>query len=530
MGRGSRINGRLWGWNKHHRDLSDALRWAYKTRRNRPTGTILYIEWCRGSRKSTLLQADAFCKILDDPNLCLMVNSDKRDKAMQKTDVTRALFEDPYVQMLWGDRTVRGQWSSKEWTVARTRMTSDPTMEPSGLDVSKTGKHKDIIYDDDCQTDDNCDSPTINEDVKRNYRLYQSVLTPPGAILIVAGTRWGFHDLGADIQAEYEAERKIPGAQRTIFIFRHAAYPTEEPFQLDVLGFPVLDTTKANFPEAGLGLRTLAQIRKKQKASLFSFNYLLRPRSEERATFKAEWVRHHDRSLSDFSDKGNRLLLSIDPAGDGVKSGKVGRRKDSWAFVVIAVTPAAEIFTLHASRDTGITRGAALEKILALNTEYSPQGVIMEQYFFASSMASWMRTQAGKRLIKVPWLQFKMDQRSKDTRVEDLQPFMEYGKLHWRKEHTDLETQTLEYPQGEHDDLPDCLAQAVKYASIPRSQGDKPWYMNDKFKDEEIFIPSVKEPVMPSDLAVKAARALYRERHAIKRKATRFLIGGRHGH
>lgn len=511
MGHGQRRNGKLWGWNHRHVRASKLIWWAYSTRHERPWGTKIYLEWCRGSRKSTLLQAAAACILLDDPNLTCLLDSDVMKKAAQKTGVIRDLFSDEYFIDLFGNQASDTKWKAEQWTLKRTVKTADATMAASGLDASKTGGHFDIIMSDDLQTDENADSPTINEEVKRNYKLYETLKSGKiSTVTLIAGTRWGFKDLGYDLQKEMDEEISR-GLPRSIFIDREAAHPMDKNGKLDI--------RFATFAEGGLTVEQLKRNRLTMKPSLYSFNFLLQPLSEDEALFKSQWVRHHNKALADLPD-GTRIYLSVDPAGEGKFKGA-----DFSALVTIAVTPSAEIFVME-TRNLHVTKLELFEEIVALNEIYKPNGVVIEKYFQQAQLASWMRTQASKRLISIPWMELKVDRRSKEARISALQPFMQSGKIWWRKEHTELEDQALQYPRADHDDLIDALAQAVKAASVPKESNTGPWFMSDNYLEE--FAPTPSQPKPPTELAVLVARAEYRKKQEARmgRMKKRFRFGG----
>lgn len=511
MGHGNRRNGRLWGWNHRHVRASKLIWWAYSTRHDRPWGTKIYLEWCRGSRKSTLLQAALACILLDDPNLTCLLDSDVMKKAAQKTGVIRDLFDDSFFVELFGSLRSDTKWKAEQWTLKRNAKSADATMTASGLDASKTGGHFDIIVPDDLQTDENADSPTINEEVKRTYKLYETLKSGKVAtVTLIAGTRWGFKDLGNDLQKEMEDEISR-GLPRSIFIDREAAHPMDKNGKLDV--------RFATFAEGGLTIEQLKRNKITMKPSLYSFNFLLQPLSEDEALFKSTWVRHHNKSLSDLP-KETRIYISIDPAGEGKFKGA-----DFSAIVVIAVTPQAEIFVME-TRNLHVTKLELFEEIIALNEDFKPNGVIIEEYFQQAQLASWMKSQAAKRLVSIPWMRLKVDRRSKEARIGALQPFMQSGKIYWRKDHTELEDQALQYPRADHDDLIDALAQGVKAASVPRETNPGPWFMAENFLDE--FVPTKEQPSPPSALAVMVARAEYqkREQQRMGRVKKRFHFGG----
>lgn len=495
MGNGQRKGNKLWGWNHNHIEMSRLIWWAYNTRQDRPWGTVVYLECTRGSRKSTLLQAAAVCYLLDDSNLTCLLDGDVLSKASEKTGVIRNMFDDPQFIERWGSRKSKTNWKNEQWTLQRTINSADASMKASGLDASKTGGHFDIIFCDDAQTDDNCKNPRINEQVKDNFRMYETLKSGKiGTVTIVGGTRWGFNDLGADLQ-KLAVEETRRGVTKSVFIIRRGAYVMGENKRAY--------QGVAQFAECGLTEEVLKRIKMKTTPTQFSFNYLLQPVADEEALVKSSWIRHHERSLDDFNLESTRLYLAIDPAGEGKFKGA-----DFTAMVLIAVTNMSEIFVLEVVNEH-FGKLEMYNKIVALNEAYPITGVVVETYFEQYQLASWMRSKSQRELLTIPWMKFKPSKHSKEQRIAALQPYFQSGKILWRKSHTELEDQTLQYPRSEHDDILDALASAIAHASVPGDEQQGPWFMDQAWKDTGAFQPTAKRPEPPSDLMVTVMRQDY---------------------
>ena len=520
MGRGQRRDGKLWGWNWRHIKLSQQMWWAFSTRTERPWGTEVYVEWCRGSRKSTMLQAALFCIGLNDPNLTMLLDGDVAKKVAFKSQVIRDLYQDDYVQTLWGLRggpQVSPKWKLESWTLLRDVKTSDPTMISAGLDTSKTGGHFDVIASDDAQTDENADSPTINEDVKKNYRLYESLKSGKVCtVTFICGTRWGFRDLGADLQAKQDEEIRR-GLPRSIFISRIAAYTRDKNGKLD--------SRFATFPEGGLTVGQLKRLKITMKAALFSYNYLLEPLSEDQATFKSQWVRHHDYSVTDMVRMGAKFYMATDTAGSANGASK-GRKSDSSAIVVIAVTVEGDIFVMETRRLEKSTKLDVLNNVIEINESYPLDGAVGEEYFEGKKIMKWVREELTAKGIRIPWVKFQTDHKAKDKRIGDLEPYMQRGSLRWRKEHTDLEDQMLQHPKAQHDDLPDALALCVKVAIVPKRPENTPWYQEANYTETDEYKNLVANGKEPSYLSIELARSEAVRLGRVGRRRSRFRIPG----
>ena len=512
MGDSQRKNGRLWGWNRHHLNASRLLWWAYRTRHDRPWGTLVYLEWCRGSRKSTLIQSTACCYLLDDQNLTCLLDGDVSTKAAQKTAVIRNMFDSDYFIELWGNLKSKSKWKAEEWTLVREVNTADASMKASGLDASKTGGHFDIIIPDDLQSDENCENPDINESVKTEFRMFETLKSgKTGTVTIMGGTRWGFRDLGKEVE-DMAADEVRRGVSKSIYISRLGAYVRDKNGKAHY-NWP-------NFAEGGLDVESLKRMKMKMKPMLFSFNMLLEPLSDEDALIKPEWIRHHDKTLSDFPSD-TRYYLAVDPAGEGKFKGA-----DFNALVLIAVTTAGEIFVMEVVNEH-CNSTQLFDHIIRFNEAYPLTGVVVEDYWQQGKLKAWLQQRAAKKLGNVPWMKFKRSKKSKEQLIAALQPYIQSHIIQWKADHVALEDQALQYPRSDHDDILDALGIAVRHASVPGAEGEGlPFFMSDTWKDDGAFVPSAGQPVPPSDLAVAVAKATYlKKQDRIKTSMTRRRFG-----
>jgi predicted phage terminase large subunit-like protein len=73
-----------------------------------------------------------------------------------------------------------------------------------------------------------------------------------------------------------------------------------------------------------------------------------------------------------------------------------------------------------------------------------------------------------KRKIYGTKLKPIISRKKKEERIEALEPLVESGFLRFNRSHRLLLDQLLEFPGGNHDDLPDSLAGAVELAGGSR--------------------------------------------------------------
>lgn len=511
MGKGNRRQGKLWGWNHHHINLSHLLWWVWKTREDRPSGTQTYCEWARGSRKSTIHLAAVLCMMTDDPNETFLWDGDVAKKAAQKVYLVKEMFEDEYFVRLFGD--LRGEkWKKDEMVLRRTVKTADPTLMVSGLDSSSTGLHPGVIVSDDQQTDDNADSPELNEEVKTKHRLYEGIQRGKWCPIIMSdGTRWGFRDKGHMLQEMWEEERR-KGVKPSIFITRIAGFKRTEDGK-------TFNWKVAEFAECGMTLEAMRRMRMTFRPMLFSYNILLEPFSAEDAPFKKEFIQHHEKDITDLKNEGASFWLLVDPAGDGKNAqGKTWKGADFNALVVSAITPTGEMYVME-TVNKHLKPTELFAEIVRLNESYPELRVMVETYFQQFKLASWLRNHATENLIQIAWAKFKMDKRAKAARIDGLEPMFRARKIFWRKEHVELEDQVLTWTgkeeEGRHDDLLDGLSHTYHQAVIPNVDSETLWFMDDDWTARPEYAEiTAKKGKAPDYMTVMVKRAEEVERQA----------------
>jgi len=499
MGRGLFVHDRAVGWSQAHLELS-ALMWGlYRLRHDRKAGTILKVEWCRGSRKSTLGGALIVCVLLDDPNFRWLLESDTELNASKKLQPIKATFEDEYFKWLYGDR--RGRvWKADELEVIRTAKLSDPSVYTTGIGTEKTSQHYDGMMPDDLQTEGNANTLEQVEKVRSGFRLYES-LGVGSYFLVNMGTRWAFSDLGAMID-EIAADDSRQGRQQRIFIDKRPAYKQGPKGEFIY--------TEPNFPET-LPLEVLRVKRQSEGAELFSYNYLLEPLSDETAIFKRQNLQYHEKGVKDLP--GAHFYLAVDPAGSGGFNGA-----DFNAFVVCAVTEYAELYVMEAVAKHCTEQGI-LDEIIRMARQYPLRGVMVEKRFKQHQLAAWLKKESYKTPVPIPWKEFKQDDRSKQQRIKALRPYFESNKVFLRRSMVDLEDQVLKFPRLEHDDLLDAWAFILDMMFVPQSHEKGDWWLRDDWKTQ--FEPTIKQPTLPSDNDVRTWRF---KRMASEHKAHRQTV------
>lgn len=455
-------------WERCHVEASVEMWRLWQTRFLRPYGTIYRMEWSRDTRKSTLGQAFDICITLENGNLRILTDSDTWENAQKKQGVVKRMYEDGYFQEVFGDR--RGEiWNEEKLMLKRSAKLSDPTFTSSGLNAEKTSQHFDAIKSDDTQTDGNSQNREQINKVKKNFKLYDSLLSRCGMILSL-GTRWAFDDEGAMIQEMQNEDRRFGRPQR-IFINRRACYGknAEGKYDENILLFPnLLDRVTLQFKRASQG------------AFLFSCNYLCEPMSEETAKIKKEWIQYHDKSVDDLKAAGARFYLGIDPSKEGTAAGR-----DFDALCVLALTKGGEVYVMEALA-LKLSREALFERIVELAVRYPLNKVMVEEIFQQHELKAWLMLKTSKVPVQIPWVKFKQDGKRKEERMNQAQLWFQAMRVWIRQSHTEFEEQMLRFGKSSvHDDLCDAFCFCLKMMDLPSEETQKAWWLKPEFAEEE---------------------------------------------
>jgi hypothetical protein len=143
------------------------------------------------------------------------------------TELKDSMTKNPTLVAAFGDVSKgTSKWSLTEITLGtRTKADKDPSVRTSGLSVSTTGMHPDIIVADDLVVYENCDSPA---EMERALGLIHSFmpLLPPWGILLVSGTIWSPIDCYVKLMEENKRMREA-GKQPQFMEYRREVYYTD---------------------------------------------------------------------------------------------------------------------------------------------------------------------------------------------------------------------------------------------------------------------------------------------------------------
>lgn len=179
------------------------------------------IEAFRGVGKSWITSAYVCWRLLDDPQLKVLVVSASKERANDWTTFTQRLIREmPVLEHL---QPREGQRDSKiSFDVGPARAAHAPSVKSVGITGQITGSRANLIIPDDVEVPGNSATPVMREKLEERIKEFESVLTPGGRILFL-GTP----------QCEESVYNGLPAKGYRTVIYP-GRFPTEK--QLDTYG------------------------------------------------------------------------------------------------------------------------------------------------------------------------------------------------------------------------------------------------------------------------------------------------------
>jgi phage terminase large subunit-like protein len=452
------------------------------------TQTRIMMAYPRNTFKTTVSAEGLPLYVLTkNHNARIMIGSFRHDVAQARVGKNRW-----HIERNEAFRTRYGDWKPQfreaKWNddgfviIPRTAGHREPSLDSSGVDRSKTGSHYDLIILDDVVTDTNIITPSSREKVF-SYITDCLALLNPGGVIIVIFTRWHFADAYAKIiKADEQLVRKglAPMWKK---IIRGAWNPDGS------LLFPEYLTEKF-----------LEEQRTMMGEKKFSCQYLNEPVEESSKIFSSSVVGPATKpfqyntdpvsgmgriALPDGSWYPVNVVLTWDPAGPNPTQGS-----DYHGLAVVAVDPHDHWYVLEAEGVKGLPT-QVLQEVARLVQFYKPHSLSCEDISQSGVWIELARSYFREIGLAAFFSSYKPgNQNSKLSRIEALQPRFEQRRITIDPRLVGLLEQLSEFPELDHDDILDALAQARDFAFAPSTQSIK---LREQ-KDQKPWEPPLQSP------------------------------------
>lgn len=150
----------------------------------------------RGTFKSSIsVVAYSIFKLIHNPNLRILIDSEKYENSKNFIREFKGKVEDPVFEQFFGVWKSDLTWTEGSVIIRpRNQVKKEASLTASGVESGKTGQHFDIIIHDDLNTMENSETLEGRQKVLRHYKMNTSILDPGGEIVIV-GTRYSINDV-----------------------------------------------------------------------------------------------------------------------------------------------------------------------------------------------------------------------------------------------------------------------------------------------------------------------------------------------
>lgn len=326
-------------------------------------------------------------------------------------------------------------WSTEKIVLTcRGRQRKEPSIDCSGIGVSKNGMHYDLILMDDLHSEQNTKNTEQIETVKDHYKLMYSLLEP-GHPAVVVGTRWNYNDLYQMIIDEEKEDFN--------FITRSAE-----------------SADGALFYEKRLSAKQLKVFRRRQGAYLYSCQYLNNPVDDETATFKQSMMKHI--TMESLKDTKINWYGLVDPSWKGDYS-------DYAVIMIGGMDSKGQIYCRYMYRQK-LTYAEIVKKMFEINAMYQPKQWLLETTATQKSIQYFLEQEQKVQSTMLRVREIRGQRAQKEERIMALAPYYELGRAFHLRDCPQieiLESELINFPRSKYDDASDCWAGILEIAQRP---------------------------------------------------------------
>jgi hypothetical protein len=399
----------------------------------------------------------------------IMLGSYSENLSKEFSGRARDLCGDEIYHAVFGKKLRSDKRSKGDWGLAGSKGAKGG-MRAVGLNGSITGKGANIfIIDDPIRNRQDADSKIIRDTIWNNYRsAVNTRLTPDDAVIIVL-TTWHLDDLIGRIKENLK-ENNLDINKEWDIIKLPALAMEDEKWELNGEIYTRKEGEalwESHFPKDFI-------LNKKREIGIVEFSSLYQqsPISSETQIFTKEKFQY--RTEEDLVGKEFQRYLTIDPSvGSGDKSDYTGfcdNRVDRDNFWNIK------------GWHKRLGPKELIDTIFSLHLQNNYDRIGIEETMYEMAIRPFLQQEMIRRNIFLPLVQLKHLQRSKVSRIGDLESRYAAGKV-FHLEHMceDMEEEFLTYPRGVHDDIIDAVAYQVQITEDYYNSG------GGDFPDEELF-------------------------------------------
>ena len=418
----------------------------------------------RGWLKSTVASVGfPMWTAVRDPNETrILIVQNSQTNAMKKLAVIKSKFDQCQLLRILFPECIPDKtctWSTDKASIPRSSNHGEETFETAGTGTKVVSRHFSMIIEDDTVSPDLDDmtssgimlpSPGDIEQAIGWHREAESLLInpPKGSPLrdriVLIGTRWFEKDL---MSWNEDHEKHYIGYSRAV---------------RETNGLPD-EAGTATYPER-FDDEKLRQLEASHGPYLFSCLYMNKPVRAKDMVFRPEWITYYDSPPASLL-----TYTTVDPGGDPTQS--TGEVDNSVIITTGKDLASGKVYVL----DYFCKKCSVSETIAAVFDHvrrYRPVRVGIESIGFQKQLIYWIKERMRGEQTYFNAEPIVHGHKSKDVRIQGLQPGIKEGTILFRTHHRELIQQLIAFIPGrevEHDDLPDALSMQLPMWRITHS-------------------------------------------------------------
>lgn len=393
----------------------------------------------RGFGKSTIGDVD-YCllRILRNPDIRIMIGSKTQGQSEAFVgEVKMHLTGNEDLIRMFGNLKSRN-WNNAEFTVStRKVIKKEATLTALGASGAVVSKHFDLILGDDLVGFEN--ARTSGQRQKLNEWFYSSLrptLEPDGEMHIL-GTRYHPLDLYQDFMESGNYHVQIQQAIRG------------------------KGNNEQSLWEDKFTLQELQKVRKESGSIIFNMQYQNDVELAKGTIFKSKYFKYYDEYRENPQSHSIEILLDKKWIPVKVYMGSdlaisSSAQADYFVLMVIGIDNESNIYVLDYVKDR-LSFDKQFNTIISYGQNKFPmvERIGIEAVSYQQSLPQELRRNSTLPIVDIQTVKDKV------SRAQKRSALFENGKIYFRDNMQDLESELVLFPDGEHDDMVDSIDFAI---------------------------------------------------------------------
>jgi len=370
---------------------------------------------------------------LKNPNIRILIASKTQNQAETfLKEIKGHLEHNQKLVDIFGEQRHPDKWHEKEANVLpRTTYAKESTFTCIGIGGALPGRHFDIIIGDDLVDEDNSRTKGQREKLKTwFYKVLLPTLEPEGELHIL-GTR-------------YHPEDFYNHMLRNDMVDSTLTLPAVE-----IPSGCSIEEGRSQWPEK-FPLEWLVKHRQKMGPVFFDGQYQQNVEGMQGKIVLWDWLQKRFENVPGGTVKWMGVDLSVGKAGgDFFAAAVIAHHRDKREFYVDEVIRGR------------YTMNQQIDKIIAMARRHKPARVGIEANAFQAVVPQQIKADPNYQDVPVVPI---FTQTDKTTRAWLLSSHLQDGRMFFRQGQTDLLSELVQLPDGEHDDMFDAIEIATRMA------------------------------------------------------------------